>query len=250
MAGHPNAAGGNAAEVLCNGIRVGGVQWTSLIDYPGRIAATLFLQGCNFRCPFCHNPELVDPQRFAPERALEDVLGRLRVRVGFLDAVVVSGGEPTLHPGLPALAGDLKSLGFLIKLDTNGSRPQVLRRLLEHRLVDFVAMDVKAPLDEYPRLTGVACDVAAIGESIDLILADAPDYEFRTTAAPTLEREDILRIAARLRGARRYVLQAFRVPETGLLDPTWRTRAALPIGALERLWNEVRSLVDGGGVRG
>jgi len=229
---------------------IGGVQWTTLIDYPGKVATTLFTVGCNFRCPFCHNPELVDPSRFAPPLDEREILGRLRERAGFIDGVAITGGEPTIHAALPTFVERLKELGLLVKLDTNGSRPDVLRALLEERRVDFIAMDVKGPLDAYDRLTGIAAEASAIEESIRLILDRVSDYEFRTTVAPTVSRADVHRIAKRIAGAKRYVLQAFRAPETGLLDPTWETKPALSRDELDALWNEIRPEFGGGGVRG
>jgi pyruvate formate lyase activating enzyme len=216
----------------------------------GGVAWTLFTVGCNFRCPFCHNPELVDPGRFAPPLDGGEILGRLRERAGFIDGVVISGGEPTIHAALPTFIERLKRLGLLVKLDTNGSRPDVLRPLLSERRVDFVAMDVKGPLDAYGRLTGIVPEPGAIEESIRLILDRAPDYEFRTTVAPAVSRADVHRIAERISGAKRYVLQAFRVPETGLLDPTWEAKSALSRDELDALWNEIRPEFDDGGVRG
>jgi len=234
------------------GIPIGGAQWTTLIDFPGVVAATLFTIGCTFRCPFCHNPELVDPDRLPDRLESATILERLRDRAGFLDGVVISGGEPTVHPGLRAFAQSVRDLGLLVKLDTNGSAPGVIEELLDAGLVDFIAMDVKAPLDRYGELTGADTDVDAIEASIVRIVGTAPDYEFRTTVAPTLAREDVLRIASRLRaaGARRFFLQAFRVPEIGLLDRTWEERAALPADELESLWDEIGSSFDDGGVRG
>jgi len=229
---------------------IGGVQWTTLIDYPGKIAATLFTVGCNFRCPFCHNPELVDSDRLAPTLDEDEVLDRLRERVGFIDGVVISGGEPTIQSSFPSFVERVKRLGLLVKLDTNGSHPDVLGQLLAAHAIDYVAMDVKAPPDDYEHLTGGFCDLDAIERAIDLIVERAPDYEFRTTVAPPLGREDVLRIADRLSGARRYVLQAFRVPEKGLVDPAWETRTGLSKGELDRLWNEIRSSFVAGGVRG
>ncbi len=235
---------------MASAFPIGGVEWTTLIDYPGKVATTLFTVGCNFRCPSCHNPELVDPDRFAPVLSESEILDRLRERVRFIDGVAISGGEPTIQPALRSFVERLKDLGLLVKLDTNGSRPEVLRALFEAQRVDFVAMDVKAPLDAYDRLTGIASDVGAIDESIRLILDRAPDYEFRTTVAPTVSREDVFRIAERIAGAKRYVLQAFRVPETGLVDPTWEEKVALPVDELDALWDEIRPQFDDGGVRG
>ncbi len=234
---------------MASALPIGGVQWTTLIDYPGKVATTLFTVGCNFRCPFCHNPELVDPTRFVPALNEGVILGRLRGRAGFIDGVVITGGEPTIQPALRSFIERVKGLDLLVKLDTNGSRPEVLRTLLEERCVDFVAMDVKGPLDAYGRLTGTVSEAGAIEESIRLILDRAPDYEFRTTVVPTVSRADVLRIAERIAGAKRYVLQAFRVPDTGLLDPMWEAKPALSADELHALWNEIRPLFAGGEVR-
>jgi len=239
-----------ASDAASGGIVFGGVEWTTLIDYPGKVATTLFTVGCTFRCPFCHNPELVDPDRFAPALDSDEILDRLRERADFIDGVVITGGEPTIHPSLPTFLRFLKKLGLLVKLDTNGSRPEVLRALLDEGVLDCVAMDVKAPFDRYDELAGVDADAGAIEASIELILDLAPDHEFRTTVAPTLGRTDVRRIAERLGGAKRYVLQAFRVAEKGLLDPTWEEKPALSSEDLDALWNEIRSGFEDGGVRG
>jgi pyruvate formate lyase activating enzyme len=235
---------------MASGLAIGGVQWTTLADYPGKIATTLFTVGCNFRCPFCHNPELVEPDRLALVLDEDKLFDRLRERIGFIDGAVIGGGEPTIQLALPAFIERVKRLGLLVKLDTNGSRPEMLSEILGEHLADYIAMDVKAPLDDYGRLAGTACDVDAIEESIRRIIEGAPDYEFRTTVAPTLERDDVLQIVERLAGARRYVLQAFRVPETGLLDPEWEAKPALSKRDLEALWDEFRSSFTDGGVRG
>jgi len=240
-----------ATRAACGGIVFGGAQWTTVIDYPGVVASTLFTVGCNLRCPFCHNPELVDPERLAGALDLPAVVERLRERVGFLDGVVITGGEPTIHPGLAAFATSLKDLGYLVKLDTNGTRPEVVRRLLEERRADYIAMDVKAPLDRYAELAGTDVDIGAIERSIAGIVEAAPEHEFRTTVAPTLGQEDILRIAELLReaGARRFFLQPYRVPETGLLDRTWMQRSALSLGEIESAWSGIRMWFADGGVR-
>jgi pyruvate formate lyase activating enzyme len=224
----------------------------SLSDDPGRVSAVVFLPGCNFRCPFCHNPDLVLPERAESRRRADPggVLGEIERRASFLDGVVISGGEPTLQPDLADFAAAIRSLGLRVKLDTNGSRPDVLRRLAERRLVDYVAMDLKAPGERYGEFAGVAVDAAAIAAAIAVIRSRVPDYEFRTTVAPGLAREDLLLIAEGIRGAKRYVLQPFRVPnEKSLIDPAWETRVALSAEELRSLWPEVAALVAGGGVR-
>ncbi len=222
----------------------------TLVDFPERVATALFTIGCNFRCPFCHNPELVDPSRYGTPLDGKEILDRLCRRAGFVEGVVASGGEPTIQPGLIAFLLKLRQLGFLIKLDTNGSNPGTLSEILERRLVDYVAMDIKAPFDAYDRLAGISCDVAAIEESIALIIDAAPEYEFRTTVAPTLDRASLLRIVDHLAGAKRYILQPFRVAGKGLLDPTWEPLAALSKAEIDAVWGEIRSSFPDGGVRG
>ena len=235
---------------------IGGVQWTTVIDFPDVVAATLFTIGCNFRCPYCHNPELVDPARLAETLDQPTILDRLRERVGFLDGVVITGGEPTIHPHLEAFVASLKVLGYRVKIDTNGTRPDVLSGLLDGSHdecgADYIAMDIKAPLPRYRELAGLDVEIDAIEASIVRIVEAAPAYEFRTTVAPTLGREDLVQIAERLRdaGARTYYLQAFRAAETGLLDPTWQGRPALSIEEIEATWDEIGAWFDGGGVRG
>jgi pyruvate formate lyase activating enzyme len=224
----------------------------SLSDHDGHVAAVVFVPGCNFRCPFCHNPDLVLPERAAggPRVPVDEVLDELRDRRDFLDSVVVSGGEPTLQPGLQEFLASVRAMGLRVKLDTNGSRPDVLRPLFEGNLVDYVAMDIKAPPARYAEFAGVPVDLARIEESIRLIRSMAPDYEFRTTVAPGLVAEDLRAVADWISGAKRYILQPFSVPpEKGLLDPAWSDREALSAHALRDIWTLVAPLVGGGGVR-
>lgn len=201
-----------------------GLQKTSLSDFPGRVAAVVFTLGCNFRCPYCHNPDLV--LGGAEASITEDeVLDFLRLRHGRLGGLVVSGGEPTLHARLPDFLRRVRAAGLDIKLDTNGSRPEVIRGLIDEGLVDFVAMDVKAPLDRYREVVQSEVDPAALRASIDLIRASELDHEFRTTAVrPLVEPEDLVEIGSLLRGCQRYVLQPFVASE--LLDGSLRASAA------------------------
>lgn len=224
----------------------------TLIDYPGRVAAVAFAPGCTFRCPFCHNSELVLPEKTASLELIpeNDVFYFLAERRGFLDAVVLSGGEPTLNGDLPHFIKRVKQLGLLVKLDTNGSRPDVVEQLLDARLLDYAAMDVKAPLDRYDALCGTPVDPSAIRRSIALLIERAPDYEFRTTAAPTLGAADITAIADLLSGAKRYVLQRFISPEEKtLVDPTWEGRPALSEATLHQVWDGIKNRFADGGVR-
>jgi pyruvate formate lyase activating enzyme len=232
---------------------IGGIQWTTLLDYPGRVATTVFTAGCNFRCPFCHNPELVLPERVSAVRRVLDpgFFSELGDRRGFLDGVVISGGEPTVQPDLPDTCAQIKALGYLVKLDTNGTMPEVLASLLRDGLVDYVAMDIKAPLDAYSRMAGTAVQRETIERSIDLIRSEAAAYEFRTTVAPGLSGDDLMRIADDLDGARAYWLQRFTIPENkGLVDGTCLDVSSMERSDLESVWHRLRDRFESGGVRG
>jgi len=232
---------------------IGGIQWTTLLDYPGHMAAVVFAAGCNFRCPFCHNPELVLPELVSQmDTSLdESFFTELEERRGFLDAVVISGGEPTLQPDLPQVLARIKDLGYLIKLDTNGAQSALLQQAIEDELVDFVAMDIKAPPNVYDELSGVSVDVATIEGSIAIIKRLAPRYEFRTTVAPGLSRDDLIQIGDWIESGRGYWLQEFRVPVgKKLVDEGYRDKAALNKDDLEAVWDRLRDRFDSGGVRG
>jgi pyruvate formate lyase activating enzyme len=167
-------------------MRIGGVQKFSLLDYPGAVCAVIFTQGCNFRCPFCHNPELVIPSRFGNSVDPAWVYDFLASRRGKLDGVTISGGEPTLQRDLLTFMRRIKTMSFSIKLDTNGSRPDTIRAALNENLVDFIAMDIKAPPASYASLAGVRVDTDAISESIGLIVSSDIACQFRTTVVPGL----------------------------------------------------------------
>lgn len=191
-------------------MKIGGFQKVSLIDYPGKISAVVFTQGCNFRCPFCHNPELVDPERFANRIPEPEILAFLEKRKGRLDAVVITGGEPTLQSELIPFTIHLKAMGYLIKLDTNGALPDVLENMLGRRLIDYLAMDIKAPLERYGEITKTKTDVERIRRSISLIMGSGVDYEFRTTAVRSLlGLQELEAIGRLIPGAKRFVLQKF-----------------------------------------
>ena len=233
------------------------LQPLSLLDYPGKVSAVVWTVGCNLRCPFCYNAELVLPglAHGLPRLPLEEVVAALTERARFLDGLVVTGGEPALHRDLPLLLREVKELGLRVKLDTNGTRPAVLRSLLGDGLVDYVALDVKAPFARYPEFTGllplphVASEpvpdvVTLVWESVALVRERAPDYEFRTTVAPGLAPDDLFSIAHEIRGARRYVLQPFFVPDgKRLVDEEWRGRPALSSDTLRALLPELQKLV-------
>jgi len=179
---------------------ISGLQKMTLLDYPGKVACTIFTQGCNFRCPFCHNSDLLGSE--GPETIPEETLmAFLRKRVGLLDAVCITGGEPTLQPGLEDLIVKIKALGYLVKLDTNGSRPEVLKALVEKNLLDYVAMDIKNSPEKYGATAGVPnMRLDKIEESIQYLLAGNVAYEFRTTVMDELhEPEDFEAIGKWLR---------------------------------------------------
>lgn len=187
-----------------------GLQKMTLLDYPGKVACTIFLGGCDFRCPFCHNGELVLSPAPA-QLSQEELLAFLKKRRGLLDGVCVTGGEPLLRPDLPQLLEDIKDLGYPIKLDTNGSHPQALRALAERKLVDYVAMDVKNSPELYPLTAGVPeLDLGPIRESVTFLLEGTVDYEFRTTVVREFHDEGSFRaIGPWLAGAKQYFLQSF-----------------------------------------
>ncbi len=201
---------------------IGGLQKVTLIDYPGKVACTVFLTRCNFRCPFCYSRELVLEEEIEkqPKMEIENFFSFLEEKRGLLDACVVCGGEPTLNPELKDFLKRIKEKGFLIKIDTNGYLPEKLKELIEERLVDYIAMDIKAPLSEekYSQAAGTKVDVERIKKSIELIKNSGIDYEFRTTIVPGLhEKEDIIEMAKAIGPAKRYFLQSFR-SEKGTLD--------------------------------
>jgi len=190
---------------------IGGLQKTSLLDYPEKIAAILFTQGCNFRCGYCHNPELlnINAQKHQ-EFTLDAFFEFLNNRKNKLDGVVITGGEPCIQNDLIEVISIIKEMGFLVKLDTNGSFPTVIKELLNKNLLDYIAMDIKAPLEKYHKITGSIINQENIKESIDLILNSNIDYEFRTTVvASQLSFEDFENISILIKGAKKYYLQKF-----------------------------------------
>lgn len=189
----------------------GGFQELTLIDYPGKIAATVFTMGCNFRCYYCHNPGLVLPEKIKNQPVFTDVfvLKFLKTRIGLLQGLCITGGEPTLLDDLSVFAKAVKDLGFLIKIDTNGTNPGRLRDMINNHLLDYIAMDIKTLPAKYEAVTGIVTDPAVLKESIDLIKQSGLEYEFRTTMAPGITENDILTIADLIEGADNYYLQTF-----------------------------------------
>lgn len=192
-------------------VMIGGLQKLSLVDYPGKTAAGIFTIGCNMFCGFCHNPELVDSKQFVPEISHDVIFDFLEKRRGLLDGVVISGGEPTLHKGLPELAKKIKKMGFLIKLDSQGTNPEMIKKLWEQNTLDFVAMDIKSSLSRYETVAQRPVDIEKVKQSIEFIKNCGVDYEFRTTVIDEIHTLDDMReIAETLNGAKRYAFQRFR----------------------------------------
>lgn len=222
---------------------IGGLQKFTLIDYPGKIAAVVFLAGCNFRCPFCHNAELVtyNKNNYQNKLSKKEVLKFLSSRKGDLDGVCITGGEPTLQPGLIEFIKEIRKMGFLVKIDTNGSYPLVIKNLLENKLVDYWAMDIKTAPEKYKMVIGGKKNIENVGnenlrslqkklkKSIELIVLSKVEYEWRTTVAPTVvDKNDIVKMIewlkkihpSALKNANRYTLQQFRPDKT--LDPAFQ----------------------------
>ena len=191
-------------------MRIGGLQKLTLLDFPGQMACTVFLPGCNLRCPFCHNADLVLRGKELPTMSEDEFFSFLKSRQGILEGVCVTGGEPMLHPELPDFLKKIRDHGFLVKLDTNGTRPEVLRKLLTDGLLDYVAMDIKNSPDRYTETCGGAEVLDEVRRSAALLMESGLDYEFRTTVCKPLHTpEDLQAIGRWLTGARKYFLQQF-----------------------------------------
>jgi pyruvate formate lyase activating enzyme len=224
-------------------IEIKGFLETSFLDWPGKLCSVFFLPYCNFRCPYCHNHPLV----FHPEQyssiPLEKIFDRIHSLKNWIDGVCLTGGEPTLHADLPSLIREIKRHKFLIKLNTNGSNPQMLEKLIEAEEIDFVSMDVKAPLDpfRYSRVTGLSIDLHPIRESIEILKRGRVDYEFRMTVVPGLHKEeDIKSLGGQLRAGQRLILQNFN-PENPL-DPSLKKIAPYDPRVLKKIEKEVQEM--------
>jgi pyruvate formate lyase activating enzyme len=216
-------------------MRISGFQKTTLVDYPGKIACSIFVKGCNFRCGFCHNPELINKQgeEFDTESILEEI--KSRFYEGWCEGICVSGGEPTLYNELPDFLQRLKKIGLSVKLDTNGSNPQMLRELLERKIVDYVAMDIKSPINRYNEITCSKIRPEDIEESIEIVKLFS-EHEFRTTVIPVLNEKDLRvmgGLVSRSGKPRLYTLQQFRNTKT--YDPEYSRMKPKSSKELERL---------------
>lgn len=217
-----------------------GFQKLTLLDFPGVVACTLFTKGCNFRCPFCHNASLVTSSNL-PQFSHEEVISFLKKRQGILEGVCITGGEPLINPALDDFIREVKSLGYKVKLDTNGSFPKRLQSLIEENLLDYIAMDIKNSFEKYHLTAG--CDnlnLSLIEQSIDLIMHSNIPYEFRTTVCNELHTiDDIIAICNRIKGAKKYFLQNF-VDSGDILSPNL---SPLPLPFLEEMTKKAQNIV-------
>lgn len=196
-------------------MQICGLQKTTLLDYPGRVAATIFTFGCNFRCPYCHNMNLVEPEHKPEIFSKEEIMSFLKKRAGILEGVCITGGEPTIDPELVELVREIKELGYCVKLDTNGTNPVMLEELIEEELIDYAAMDIKTGFSDYERVAGVSHpDIESISRSIRLLIKGELFYEFRTTLCRQYHTPEIMEeIGSMIRGCSNYYLQSFRDSE-------------------------------------
>ncbi len=188
-----------------------GFQPLTLIDFPGQLASIIFTAGCNLRCPYCYNKPLAVNSPELIQLDEEKIFSFLKTRKGLIDGVVITGGEPTLHNGLPSFIKKIKELGFLVKLDTNGTNPEMIKELIDNNLIDYIAMDIKNSLKNYEKTTIIKVPIENIKASVKIIMDSSINYEFRTTSLPKLiSKEDFLEIGEWLKGAKKYCLQQFK----------------------------------------
>lgn len=227
-----------------------GIQKTSLIDYPPYVASTLFVGYCDFRCPYCQNVDLVEKPEKLPDIPEQEILGFLKARKKWLDGVCITGGEPCIHKELPNFIAKIRRLALKVKLDTNGSNPKMIKELVDKKLVDYIAMDIKAPLAKYDKVAKVKVNKKDIQESINIIRESGVKYEFRTTVVPGLiTREDILAIAKWLKGSKKYFLQQFR-SDRGVLDKSYKNKRTYSPEKLKEFADLARPCFDICEVRG
>ena len=215
---------------------IGGLEKLSILDYPDHLAAIIFTQGCNFRCHFCYNPMLVLPHKGEDEKNIKEkgfselstknLFLFLRERFGRLDGVVITGGEPTLHPDLPEFIKKIKKIGYDVKLDTNGTNPDMLNQLIKEKLIDYIAMDLKAPKEKYEATVNVPVNYKNIEKSVKMIIKSGLPHEFRTTVVPgLLDKNDFTKMGEMIKGAQNWFLQVFK-SDTDLVDSTYKGKKA------------------------
>ena len=225
-------------------MKIAGLIKSSLIDYPGKIAAVVFTQGCNFRCGFCHNPDLISAAfpKGTKQYEEDEIFTFLEKRMGKLDGVVITGGEPLFQPDLEQLITKIKQLGFLVKLDTNGSSPERLKAMLDSGLIDYVAMDIKGPLEKYVEICSYP-NKKVIQDSIDIVMKNSVPYEFRTTVLPAYhDISDFQKIGKMIKGAKKYTIQGFRSLIT--LDRSLRDGKSFPITDLAKIKDAISPYVE------
>ncbi len=240
---------------------IGGLEKLTLLDYPDRLAAIIFTGGCNFRCHFCYNPMLVLPQISGKDEknkkekgfsslSIKDLFLFLKERFGRLEGVVITGGEPTLHPDLPSFIKKIKKIGYLVKLDTNGTNPEMLKELIDAKLIDYIAMDLKSSLDKYEKTVGVKINYNNLKKSVKIIMSCGLPYEFRTTVVPgLLVKEDIEQMGEFIKGADKWYLQKFK-SDTKLVNPLYQAQKAYSNKEMETLAESARKYVKLCEVRG
>lgn len=222
---------------------IGGLQKFSLIDYPGKVSAIIFTIGCNFRCGYCYNQDLIVPSQFRKTMQIYDIYTFLKSRIGKIDAVCITGGEPTLHKDLRNFILYIKEMGFLVKLDSNGTRPEILQNLIKENLIDYFAMDIKAPFIKYKDITKYDININKIKQSIKIIMNSNIDYEFRTTIEKSmLTKKDLIMIADQIKGAKKYYLQRFVNNDSENSDLS--NLSSYSKSELEELIPEIKNRVD------
>lgn len=230
-------------------MKIGGIQKLTLIDFPGTIATTVFTVGCSFRCPFCHNPELVLPEKFPPLNEMEkEFFQHLEKRKGKLEGVCITGGEPTIQPDIIEFIEKIKTMGFKIKLDSNGTQPKVLEKIIKKGLVDYIAMDIKSSPENYSLAVGLTANVDAIKKSVKMIMESGVAYEFRTTVVPGIHTEDdFVEIAKWIKGARAYYLQEYR--EMVTIDPNLKEKTKGKSLDLKKIKKTMKPYLENIGIR-
>jgi len=229
-------------------MKIGNIQKTSLIEFPGLISCIIFTQGCNFRCPYCHNPELVLPEKFEKVIDEEYLFDFLEKRKRYLEGVCITGGEPSIHPDIIEFIKKIKNMGYKIKFDTNGSRPEIIEKLFEENLIDYISMDVKGPIEKYEEIAGVGVEKEKIIKSINLIKNSKIDYEFRTTVVKSqIEIKDFKRIGELIKGARKYYLQKF-IPSK-LVNEDFKKEETYTEEEFEKIKEIIKKYVNFCGIR-
>jgi len=229
-------------------MKIGGIQKTSLLDYPDEISAIIWTIGCNFRCPYCYNKDIVLGN--VKTISVNEVTSFLEKRKGLLDALVITGGEPFLQEDILNFCEKVKKLSYLIKIDTNGTYPKKLKNLIDKKLIDYVAMDIKAPKEKYQKLTNVKVNIKKIDESVSILRNSKIDYEFRTTFVPELlNKNDIIEIAKWLKNSKKFFLQQFK-PISPMISDKLQYKSAYPKEKLIETLEEIKSYFDICDIRG